>query len=189
VLVQRRGDRLGVDRVEFEQQHQPRPVRLRAQGLVLMAAPTPPVLAADLEHGLKRLKLRAVRQLVPEVLATAKTQRWTPEELLRTLVKTIEEFQLPASSIPNPTFNYLASLEWIDAAENVVLVGPPSRLVEEIPDEGAGCEPSSPRPDTGIRGNPAFLAGHVASYSSLGPTNAPGSWLGCAWSPRNVIRM
>jgi hypothetical protein len=149
---------------------------LRAQGLVLMAAPTPPVLAADLEHGLKRLKLRAVRQLAPEVLATAKTQRWTPEELLRTLVKTIEEFQLPASSIPNPTFNYLASLEWIDAAENVVLVGLPSRLVEEIPDEGAGCEPSSPRPDTGIRGNPAFLAGHVASYSSLGPTNAPGSW-------------
>ena len=114
-----------------------------------MAAPTPPPLTADLEHGLKRLKLRAIRQLAPEVLATAKTQRWAPQELLRTLVeaeiaardaanlanrlrsasfpvvKTIEQFQLSASSIPAPTFDYLASLEWIDATENVVLVGPP----------------------------------------------------------------
>lgn len=114
-----------------------------------MAALTPPALAADLEHGLKRLKLRAIRQLAPEVLATAKTQRWAPEELLRTLVeaeiaardasnlaarlkaasfpvaKTLEEFQLPASTIPKPTFDYLASLEWINATENVVLVGPP----------------------------------------------------------------
>jgi DNA replication protein DnaC len=114
-----------------------------------MAAATPPPLAADLEHGLKRLKLRAIRQLAPDVLAAAKTQRWAPEELLRTLVeaeiaardaanlanrlraasfpvvKTFDEFQLSVSSIPGPTYDYLASLEWIDATENVVLVGPP----------------------------------------------------------------
>lgn len=52
-----------------------------------MAAPTPPRLAADVEQGLKRLKLRAVRQLAPEVLATGRTQRWAPEEVLRTLVE------------------------------------------------------------------------------------------------------
>ncbi len=114
-----------------------------------MAAPTAKPLPADLEQGLKRLKLRRVRQIAPEILQTAKTQRWAPDELLRTLVeaeiaarddanllnrirsaafpviKTLDEFQLSASSIPKPTFDYLAGLEWIDAAENVVLVGPP----------------------------------------------------------------
>ena len=114
-----------------------------------MSAPTPTPLAPDLEAALKRLKLRRIRQLAPEVLQTAKTQRWAPDEILRTLVeaeiaardtsnlnariraanfpvvKTLEEFQLAASSIPKATYDYLASLEWIDAAENVVLVGPP----------------------------------------------------------------
>ena len=114
-----------------------------------MTASAPPALPADLELGLKRLKLRRIRHLAPELLHTAKTQRWTPEELLRTLVeaeiaardeanlatrlrvaafpvtKTLDDFQLAASSIPPATFAYLASLEWIDAAENVVLVGPP----------------------------------------------------------------
>jgi IstB-like ATP binding protein len=89
-----------------------------------------------------------MRQLAPEVLLTAKTQRWAPEEVLRTLieaeiasrdasntrarlkaaafpvVKTIEEFDLSASSIPTPTFAYLASLEWIGAKKNLPLIGP-----------------------------------------------------------------
>ena len=52
-----------------------------------MAAQTPAPLAADLEDGLKRLKLRAIRTMAPEVLLTAKTQRWAPKELLRTLVE------------------------------------------------------------------------------------------------------
>lgn len=113
-----------------------------------MAAPPGP-LPVDLEQGLKRLKLRRVRQLAPEILQTAKTQRWAPDELLRTLVeaeiaarddanlanrirsaafpviKTLDDFQLSASSIPKATFDYLSGLEWVDAAENVVLVGPP----------------------------------------------------------------
>jgi DNA replication protein DnaC len=108
----------------------------------------PPPLAADLTAGLKRLKLAAMRRLAPELLVTAKTQRWSPEEFLRTLVeaeitareesnartrmkqasfpvtKTMAEFDLAASSIPQPTFDYLASLEWIRATENTCLIGP-----------------------------------------------------------------
>jgi DNA replication protein DnaC len=112
-----------------------------------MTAAAPP-LAPDLAAGLRRLKLAAMRQLAPELLVTAKTQRWAPEELLRTLVeaeitareasnartrlknaafpvtKTLEELDRSASSIPAPTLDYLASLEWITAHENLCLVGP-----------------------------------------------------------------
>jgi DNA replication protein DnaC len=107
-----------------------------------------PVLAPDLVEGLRRLKLAAMRQLAPELLVTAKTQRWAPEELLRTLVeaeiaardasnartrlkaasfpvtKTLEEFDRSVSSIPTATLDYLASLEWVAAQENLCLVGP-----------------------------------------------------------------
>ncbi len=112
-----------------------------------MTAPAP-ALAADLEGGLRRLRLGAMRRLAPELLVTAKTQRWSPEEFLRTLVeteiasrdesnargrlkaagfpvtKTIDEFDLTASSVKPATFDYLTSLEWITARENVCLVGP-----------------------------------------------------------------
>ena len=44
-------------------------------------------LAADLEAGLRRLRLGAMRRLSPELLVVAKTQRWKPEEFLRTLVE------------------------------------------------------------------------------------------------------
>ena len=110
---------------------------------------TAPALAPDLADGLRRLKLAAMRQLAPELLRTAKTQRWTPEELLRTLVeaeitardasnartrlkaaafplvKTLDEFDRAVSSINPATLAYLASLEWINARENLCLVGPP----------------------------------------------------------------
>ena len=113
-----------------------------------MTATTPPPLPADLADGLKRLKMAAMRRLAPELLVTARTQRWNPEEFLRTLVeaeitsrdasnttarrraaafpvtKTLEAFDVAASSIPPATFDYLASLEWIRAAENVCLIGP-----------------------------------------------------------------
>jgi DNA replication protein DnaC len=106
------------------------------------------VLEPDLEAGLRRLKLAAIRRMAPEVLKAAKVQRWTPEELLRTFVeaeiasrdasneaarrkaagfpvsRTLEAFALADSSVPRATFEHLASLDWIDAAENVVLVGP-----------------------------------------------------------------
>src|SRR5574341_783965 len=38
-----------------------------------------PTLAPDLAAGLRRLKLAAMRTLAPELLVTAKTQRWAPE--------------------------------------------------------------------------------------------------------------
>lgn len=112
----------------------------------MSGAPAP--LTADLEAGLRRLKLAEVRRLAPEVLQTAKTQRWTPEELLASLVeaeiaareasnararlkaasfptrKTLEEFDLAASSIKRQSFAYLCSLEWIRAKENCLFVGP-----------------------------------------------------------------
>ena len=52
-----------------------------------MVSTSPPVLAADLNAGPERLKMAAMRRLAPELLVTAKTQRWSPEEFLRTLVE------------------------------------------------------------------------------------------------------
>ena len=124
----------------------PAAVGLRDRRPVMTAAPPP--LAPDLAAGLRRLKLAAMRQLAPELLVTAKTQRWAPEELLRTLIdaelaardasnartrmknaafpvtKTLDELDRAASSIPGPTLDYLASLEWVTAPENLCLVGP-----------------------------------------------------------------
>ena len=125
----------------------PRPERLHMGGPA-MSAPTPLPLAPDLEAGLRRLKLATIRSLAPEVLQTAKTQRWTPEEVLRTFIeaeiaardaaneqarlraahfpvlKTLDEFQVAQSAVPPATFAYLSSLEWLRAAENLCLVGP-----------------------------------------------------------------
>lgn len=112
-----------------------------------MTAPTP-TLPADLDAGLRRLRLGAMRRITGELLITAKTQRWAPEEFLRTLIeteiasrdasntrtrlkaaafpvtKTLDEFDVAASSIKTATPDYLTSLEWITAQENVCLVGP-----------------------------------------------------------------
>ncbi len=112
-----------------------------------MSAAAPP-LAADLNEGLRRLKMAAIRRLAPELLVTAKSQRWSLEEFLRTLIeaeitardesnartrlrvaalpvaKRLEDFDVTASSIPQPIFDYLASLEWIRAKENCCLISP-----------------------------------------------------------------
>jgi len=110
--------------------------------------PSVPQLPADLEAGLRRLKLSRIRALAPELLATAKVQRWAPEEVLRTLVeaeltardasnaanrlkaaafpvhKSLDTFDVTVSSIPATTFDYLSSLEWIRTRANLALVGP-----------------------------------------------------------------
>lgn len=106
-------------------------------------------LDAELVQGLRRLKLRRIRELAPEMCITARTQRWRPEELLRVLVseecaarddsnremrlrtaafpvrKTLDEFDVAASTLSRDTFDYLASLEWITNHRNVAFVGPP----------------------------------------------------------------
>jgi len=51
-----------------------------------MTAATAPALAAGLDAGLRRLKLGTMRRIAPELMITAKTQRWSPEEFLRTLL-------------------------------------------------------------------------------------------------------
>ena len=101
----------------------------------------------ELEAGLRRLRLRGMRELAPE-LQTAKTQRWPPHELLATLVreelasrdasnqrarlkaagfpapKTLDGFDLRASQLPTATFEFLASLEWLQRNDNLCLAGP-----------------------------------------------------------------
>jgi DNA replication protein DnaC len=103
----------------------------------------------DLIESLRRLRLATMREQAPEVLQTAMTQRWGAEEVLRSLLqaeiaardaanrrirlkqggfpvlKTLEAFKVADSSIPRPTFDYLASLEWVHAKENLLLIGPP----------------------------------------------------------------
>jgi hypothetical protein len=59
-----------------------------AKDIKPVAPPKVPSLPADLDAGLRRLKLAAIRGTSPDVLITAKTQRWTPVEVLRTLVET-----------------------------------------------------------------------------------------------------
>lgn len=52
-----------------------------------MIAAAPPPLAWDLVEGLRRLKLATMREQAPEVLQTAVTQRWGPEEVVRSLLQ------------------------------------------------------------------------------------------------------
>ena len=112
----------------------PRPTHRRHRDREVVVSAAAPALAPDLADGLRRLKLAAMRQLAPELLLTAKTQRWAPEELLRTLVeaeitardasnartrlktaafpvvKTLDEFDRAVSTINPATLDYLASL-------------------------------------------------------------------------------
>lgn len=107
-----------------------------------------PPLPDDLDTLLRRLRLPHVRHLAPEVLATAKAQRWDPTEVLRALFtaeadgrdraglatrraragfptgKTFDAWDPAVSSIPTPTQQALQTLEWIHRRENLVICGP-----------------------------------------------------------------
>jgi DNA replication protein DnaC len=126
------------------------PVGPTATGAVVptVGIPTAPALPADLEALLRRLRLPHIRRLAPEVIATAKAQRWEPAEVLRALLteeaagrersalatrraaaafptgKTFAAWQPGASSIPAPTQSALRTLEWIGRRENLVVCGP-----------------------------------------------------------------
>ena len=110
--------------------------------------PTPPPLDDALETLLRRMRLPHIRRAAPEVLATAKAQRWDPAEVLRVLLveevagrdrsslatrraraafptgKTFQAWNEATSSIPTPTQAALRTLEWIGRAENLVVCGP-----------------------------------------------------------------
>ncbi len=110
--------------------------------------PAPPPLEGELDALLRRLRLPHIRRAAPEVLATARAQRWEPAEVLRTLLaaeatgrerssratrrasagfptgKTFAAWDEQASSIPPPTQAALRTLEWVHRRENLVVCGP-----------------------------------------------------------------
>ncbi|NGP08775.1 ATP-binding protein [Rhodococcus sp. 14C212] len=110
--------------------------------------PTAPPLPDDLLAVLKRMRLPYLRAAAPEVLATAKAQRWDPTEVLKVLLteeirgrdeatramrrkaaglpagKTFSSWREEDSSIPAPTQGALAALEWVHRAENLAISGP-----------------------------------------------------------------
>ena len=132
-----------------------RPLSALRHRRAVMTAAAPP-LAADLADGLRRLKLAAMRRLAPELLVTARTQRWAPEELLRTLVeaeisardasnartrlkaaafpvtKTLDEFDLGVSSVPPATVR-LPGLAGMDHGPGEPVPGRPGRHGQEPP--------------------------------------------------------
>ncbi len=105
-------------------------------------------LAGEVEALCRRLRLRYVREQAPDVLLTAKAQRWEPAELLRVLLqaevegrersttetrrrqarfpagKTFDTWDAKRSSIAGATQQALRTLEWVGRHENVVVCGP-----------------------------------------------------------------
>ncbi|MFF7551018.1 IS21-like element helper ATPase IstB [Streptomyces canus] len=89
-----------------------------------------------------------LRKAAPEVLATARSQRWDPAEVVRILLeaeirgrdedtrrnhrrlaqlpsgKTFDSWREADSSIPAPTQHALMTLEWVLRAENLAVAGP-----------------------------------------------------------------
>jgi DNA replication protein DnaC len=113
-----------------------------------VSAPGAPALPEDLEALLRRLRLPHIRAAAPEVIATARAQRWEPAEVLKALFtaevagrersalatrraaaafptgKTFDAWDQTRSSIPAPTQSALRTLEWISRRENLVVCGP-----------------------------------------------------------------
>lgn len=107
-----------------------------------------PALPDDLTSMLRRMRMPYLRTAAPEVLATAKAQRWDPTEVLRVLLteeirgrdeagkamrrkaaglpagKTFNSWREHDSTIPAPTQSALATLEWVSRAENLAITGP-----------------------------------------------------------------
>ncbi|MDQ6948943.1 MAG: IS21-like element helper ATPase IstB [Actinomycetota bacterium] len=113
-----------------------------------MSAPEAPALPDELEALLRRLRLPHVRAAAPELIATARAQRWEPAEVLKALFaaevagrersalatrraaaafpsgKTFDAWDEARSSVPAPTTSALRTLEWVSRAENLVVCGP-----------------------------------------------------------------
>jgi len=112
------------------------------------AAPGAPPLDPELERLLRRMRLPYIRNAAPELLATAKAQRWDPAEVLKALLveevsgrdrsalatrraragfptgKTFAAWDPELSSIPAPTQQALRTLEWVHRRENLIVCGP-----------------------------------------------------------------
>lgn len=113
-----------------------------------VTGPAAPAMPDELDRLLRRMRLPYLRKAAPDVLATARAQRWDPAEILRVLLaeevvgrdaatrrirrknaafptgKTFSSWRPEESSIPEATQNALATLEWIGRAENLAVAGP-----------------------------------------------------------------
>jgi DNA replication protein DnaC len=107
-----------------------------------------PGLPIEVEQLMRQLKMPYARALAPELLATAKAQRWEPVEVVKALLveeiagrgrsmlatrrkaagfptgKTFAAWDPAVSSIPAPTQQALQTLEWVQLRENLVVCGP-----------------------------------------------------------------
>lgn len=112
-----------------------------------MTTSAPPI-PDELDRLLRRMRLPYLRRSAPDVLATARAQRWDPAEVLRVLIheevvgrdaatrrtrrksaafptgKTLASWRPDESSIPEATQNALTTLEWVHRHENLAVAGP-----------------------------------------------------------------
>ncbi len=101
-----------------------------------MSTAAPP-LAPELMAGLRRLKLATIRAQAPEVLQTARTQRWPPEDVLRTLVaaevaardQTNQHVRLKAANLP--VLKRLDDFDTPGTGKSHVLIGVGLHAVEQ----------------------------------------------------------
>jgi DNA replication protein DnaC len=107
-----------------------------------------PPIPDELDRLLRRMRLPYLRRSAPDVLATARAQRWDPAEVLRVLIheevvgrdaatrrmrrktaafptgKTLASWRPDESSITEATQNALTTLEWVHRHENLAVAGP-----------------------------------------------------------------
>ena len=65
-----------------------------------MNGPIPQVVTDEIEALCRRLRLRYIREQSPDVLLTAKAQRWDPAETLRVLLQAEAEGRGEAARVP-----------------------------------------------------------------------------------------
>jgi DNA replication protein DnaC len=106
-----------------------------------------PPIPEELAKICTRMRLPYLRKAAPDVLATARAQRWDPAEVVRVLLheevvgrdaatrrmrrktanfptgKTFSSWRPEESSIPEATQNALMTLEWIHRRENLAISG------------------------------------------------------------------
>ncbi len=173
---------------------------------VAVGVPAAPPLPDDLEALLRRLRLPHIRRHAPQVIATAKAQRWEPAEVLRTLLgeeaagrersalatrraaaafptgKTFEAWKPAASSIPAPTPQALRTLEWIGRRENLVAADHPGPARRSCSKRSASkpSKPDSKSPGSPWKTSACSCAGTRPITPSAKPS--PGSCEQSSWS-------
>ena len=110
--------------------------------------PAAPPIPDELDAVLRRMRFPYLRKAAPDVLATARAQRWDPAEVVRILLeeeirgrddsgrasrrkaaglpagKTFASWREADSSIPAPAQHAQMTLEWVTRAENLAIAGP-----------------------------------------------------------------